>query len=124
MSSTYLFVFLRCYALVMCLIPRLSDASEYAELIFVKLLVWQHLAEALGCRQGPLMGQSFPNNYRYRFSIGTVRHTLFPQVVGYTRNRLDQVVNCCFFLFGLSFLLCHLDLRGLEGVRAPDSRLS
>ena len=42
--------------------------EDYAQLLFVKLLVWQHLAEALGCRQGPLLGQTFPNNYRYRFS--------------------------------------------------------
>lgn len=29
-------------------------------LLFVKLVVWQHLAEGLGCRQGPLkLGSNF-----------------------------------------------------------------
>lgn len=93
-----------CYTLLMLLIPAFGSKEDYGVLLFVKLLVWQHLAEACGCRQGPLMGQAFPNNFRYRFSRGTLKHSIFPSLGGRARNAVDYAVHCVFFLCGLGFL--------------------
>ncbi|CAK8998181.1 Uncharacterized protein SCF082_LOCUS5528 [Durusdinium trenchii] len=96
-----------CYALLMLLVPASPSLSkeDYRMLLFVKLVVWQHLAEGLGCRQGPLMGLSFPNNFLYRLSRGTLKHSLLPALGGHRRNGMDRLVHAIFFLSGLGFLL-------------------
>eukprot|EP00434_Breviolum_minutum_P022359 symbB.v1.2.019733.t2/scaffold1626.1/size108921/7 len=93
-----------CFAVLMSLIPAPSKAEDYGMLVFVKLLVWQHLAEACGCRQGPMMGQKFPNNLRYRLSRGTLKYSVFPWFGGNARNLVDYSVHCIFFMCGLGFL--------------------
>jgi len=75
-----------------------------AQLLFVKFLVWQHLAEAIGCRQGPI-GHHFgaPNNWRYRLSLGTIKYPLLP-FLGKKRNLVDLIVHVLFFVAGGAFL--------------------
>lgn len=75
-----------------------------ARLLFVKFLVWQHLAEAIGCRQGPI-GHHFgaPNNWRYRLSLGTIKKPLLP-FLGNKRNLVDLLVHTLFFVAGGAFL--------------------
>lgn len=95
------------YLLLVLLVPRPSDmsAQSYWMLLFVKLIVWQHLAEAIGCRQGPLgMHFALPNNYRYRLSIGTLRYTVLPWF-GNKRTLVDLAVNILWFLACAGFLL-------------------
>ena len=78
--------------------------SSLASLLFVKFLVWQHLAEAIGCRQGPINGfLGFPNNWKYRLSLGTIKHPLVP-CLGKKRNLFDLLVHLLFFGFGVAFL--------------------
>jgi len=75
-----------------------------ASLLFVKFLVWQHLAEAIGCRQGPIGGHfGLPNNWKYRLSVGTIKYPLVP-FLGKKRNPLDFIVHALFFAFGVAFL--------------------
>jgi len=75
-----------------------------ASLVFAKFLVWQHLAEAIGCRQGPIGGHfGAPNNWRFRLSLGTIKYPLLP-FLGKKRNVVDLVVNILFFVFGAAFL--------------------
>lgn len=114
-SANYLgfFAFVR-RDLVKILTGRCSDTGDEAKerrarkalaaLLFAKFLVWQHLAEALGCRQGPLGGYfGLPNNWKYRLSLGTIKHPLVP-IFGKRRNILDFVVHVLFFLLGGAFL--------------------
>uniref|UniRef100_A0A7S4T1C4 Uncharacterized protein n=1 Tax=Alexandrium monilatum TaxID=311494 RepID=A0A7S4T1C4_9DINO len=75
-----------------------------AMLVFVKFLVWQHLAEAIGCRQGPLGGYfGFPNNWKFRLSLGTLKYPMLP-FLGKRRNIVDLFVHVLFFISGIAFL--------------------
>jgi len=75
-----------------------------ASLLFAKFLVWQHLAEAIGCRQGPIGGHfGLPNNWKYRLSLGTMKVPLLP-FLGKTRNVVDLIVHVLFFGAGVAFL--------------------
>uniref|UniRef100_A0A7S1W915 Uncharacterized protein n=1 Tax=Alexandrium catenella TaxID=2925 RepID=A0A7S1W915_ALECA len=75
-----------------------------ASTLFVKFLVWQHLAEAIGCRQGPIGGHfGAPNNWRYRLSLGTLKYPLLP-FMGKKRNLVDLLVHILFFVAGGAFL--------------------
>ncbi|CAE7835795.1 unnamed protein product, partial [Symbiodinium necroappetens] len=96
------------YFILIALMPRPSDLPtyDYSVLLFAKLLVWQHLAEAFGCRQGPLSGMTFPNNWMYRLSKGTLKYSCLPQLGGTKRNVVDNVVHWLFFITGWGFLLC------------------
>jgi len=79
---------------------KLSLASK----IFSKFLVWQHLAEAIGCRQGPIGGHfGLPNNWKFRLSLGTIKYPLLP-FLGKRRNIVDLVVHLLFFATGVAFL--------------------
>lgn len=95
------------YVIVALLVPKPADMSvhDHRALLFSKLVVWQHVAEAIGCRQGPLNGHwGLPNNYRYRFQIGACKHPLFP-FLGSKRNVLDCIVHLTFFVSSGAFLL-------------------
>eukprot|EP00439_Symbiodinium_sp_Y106_P041409 s1812_g5.t1 len=89
------------------IMARPSDLPtyDYSVLLFAKLLVWQHLAEAFGCRQGPLSGMPFPNNWMYRLSKGTLKYSCLPQLGGNKRNVVDNMVHWLFFITGWGFLL-------------------
>lgn len=78
--------------------------AKLAALVYAKFLVWQHLAEAIGCRQGPLMGHTgIPNNWKYRLSLGTIKCPLLP-FLGKKRNIFDLVAHVLFFASGIAFL--------------------
>ncbi|CAE7615087.1 unnamed protein product [Symbiodinium pilosum] len=96
------------YCILVGLMPRPSamPTYDYSVLLFAKLLVWQHLAEAFGCRQGPLSGMTFPTNWLYRLSRGTLKYSCLPQLGGNKRNVVDFAVHCLFFISGLAFLFC------------------
>ena len=73
--------------------------------VFLKLVVWQHLAESVGCRQGPLMGHTaLPCNLWYRLSINTLKLAKCSWL-GDRRNLLDLLAHSGFYLGALSFVL-------------------
>jgi len=99
-----------------------SDYFQLARHLFAKFMVWQHFAEAVGCRQGPLGGRfGLPNNWRFRLSTGTLKLPFLP-IFGSKRNYLDLIVHtgffvCCLvFVFSIDYqylairLICALDL--------------
>lgn len=95
------------FAILAVLSPRPTDTSieAHRRLIFVKFMVWQHLAEAVGCRQGPLGGHfALPNNWRFRLSVGTHKKAFLP-CLGKKRNVIDFLVHSLFFTSALVFLL-------------------
>jgi len=94
------------FLLLTYFLPRPSGIStaDYGMLIFVKLLVWMRLAEAFGCRQGPLFGHlGLPNNWKFRLSTGTMKYSPFPQLFGAKRNVIDLVVHIMFFACCFAF---------------------
>eukprot|EP00930_Biecheleria_cincta_P096302 TRINITY_DN88172_c0_g1_i1.p1 TRINITY_DN88172_c0_g1~~TRINITY_DN88172_c0_g1_i1.p1 ORF type:complete len:555 (+),score=59.31 TRINITY_DN88172_c0_g1_i1:7-1671(+) len=96
------------YVVLMLLVPRPVDLSwaGYAELMFVKLIVWQHFAEAVGCRQGPLGGHvALPNNWKYRLTPGTFKCSQIPWLGGNKRNALDILVHAIFFVACIGFVV-------------------
>jgi len=92
---------------------------KLASLLFVKFLVWQHLAEAIGVRQGPIGGYfGFPNNWKYRLSLGTFKYPLVP-FLGKKRNLIDLVVHILWFAFGAAFLKAsEYKLKYIRGLMA------
>eukprot|EP00913_Durusdinium_trenchii_P019382 g18221.t1 len=72
-----------CYALLMLLVPASPSLSKDLS----------------------VMGLSFPNNFLYRLSRGTLKHSLLPALGGHRRNGMDRLVHAIFFLSGLGFLL-------------------
>jgi len=71
---------------------------------FVKLIVWQHFAESLGCRQGPIYGHLGPPcNLMYRLSLGTVKLAKVA-VLGTRRTAVDLLSHLLFYVGIFAFL--------------------
>ncbi|KAL1510194.1 hypothetical protein AB1Y20_006524 [Prymnesium parvum] len=104
--AALLFLNYSAFALVAFGIGSSATGAHKATHTLVKLLVWQQLAESVGCRQGPMYGHlGLPCNFRYRLSTGTVKLSKLPSAFGSTRHAADLLSHVLWYAAALGFVL-------------------